>query len=68
MQESRHIIPVIHSLKKKLDDDGNYVLTKSGRKINEFKEILKESGKEVIIGKLHTFYLLIVCGLFAFVS
>ncbi len=48
-RESLHIIPAIHSLQKNLDDDGNYVLMKSGKKINKVKEILKESGKDVVM-------------------
>ena len=48
-RESLHIIPAIHSLKKQLDDEGNYVLMKSGKKINKVKEILKESGKDVVM-------------------
>ncbi len=48
-RESLHIIPAIHSLQKKLDNEGNYVLMKSGKKINEVKEILKESGRDVVM-------------------
>ena len=48
-RESLHIIPAIHSLQENLDDEGNYVLMKSGRKINKVKEILKESGKDVVM-------------------
>lgn len=48
-QESLHIIPAIHSLQKKLEEEGNYVLMKSGKKINEVKEILKESGRDVVM-------------------
>ena len=48
-RESLHIIPAIHSLHKKLDDEGNYVFMKSGKKINEVKEILKKSGRNVVM-------------------
>ena len=45
-KESLHIIPAIHNLQKP-DDEGNYVFMKSGRKINEVREILKKSGRDV---------------------
>ena len=48
-RESLHIIPAIHSLQKELDEEGNFVLMKSGKKINEVKEILKKSGKDVVM-------------------
>jgi precorrin-2/cobalt-factor-2 C20-methyltransferase len=48
-RESLHIIPAIHRLEKVLDEEGNYVLMKSGKKINEVKEILKKSGRDVVM-------------------
>ena len=47
-QESLHIVPAIHSLQKNLDDEGNYVFMKIGRKINEVRERLKESGRDIV--------------------
>ena len=47
-KESLHIIPAIHNLQK-TDDEGNYVFMKSGRKINEVREILKKSGRDVVM-------------------
>ncbi len=48
-QESLHIIPANHSLKKKPDADGNYVFMKSGRKINEVREVIKKCGRDAVM-------------------
>ena len=48
-KESLHIIPAAHGLRNKLDDEGNYVFMKSGRKIKEVKELLKERGREAVM-------------------
>ena len=48
-EESLHIIPATHSPQKRLDDEGNYVLMKSGKRINEVKEMLRESGRDAVM-------------------
>lgn len=48
-QEQLHIIPAVHQLDTKLEQPGNYVLMKSGRKMNQVKEILAESGRDVVM-------------------
>ena len=45
--EQLHVIPAVHKLEEKLDGDGNYVLMKSGRKMNQVKEILSQSNKSI---------------------
>lgn len=47
--EQLHIVPAVHRLDHKLDMPGNYVLMKSGKKMNQVKEILAESGKDVVM-------------------
>lgn len=47
--EQLHIIPAVHRLDSKLTLPGNYVLMKSGKKMNQVKEILAASGKNVIM-------------------
>ena len=42
-----HVIPAVHCLENTLDQPGNYVLMKTGRKMSQVKEILKESGRDV---------------------
>lgn len=46
--EQLHIVPAVHCLKEQLEADGNYVLMKSGKKMKQVKEILAESGREII--------------------
>jgi precorrin-2/cobalt-factor-2 C20-methyltransferase len=48
-QEQLHIIPAVHQLDTKLEQPGNYVLMKSGRKMNQVKSILAESGRDVVM-------------------
>ncbi len=48
-RESLHIIPAIHNLREKLDDEGNYVFMKNGRKITEVRELLKENGRDAVM-------------------
>ena len=45
--EPMHVIPALHKLDHGLDQDGTYVLMKSGSHMQEVKEILRASGKEV---------------------
>ena len=47
--EQLHILPAVHRLDSRLEQSGNYVLMKSGRKMNQVKEILAESGRDVIM-------------------
>ena len=42
-----HVQPAVHRLDSELDQPGTYVLMKSGRKMNQVKEILARSGREV---------------------
>ncbi|MCD8230775.1 MAG: precorrin-2 C(20)-methyltransferase [Clostridiales bacterium] len=46
-QEPLHIIPAIHRLDERLDGEGTYILMKSGKKMDQVKDILRESKKEV---------------------
>lgn len=45
--EQLHIVPAVHQLETKLEQPGNYVLMKSGRKMNQVKSVLAESGRDV---------------------
>lgn len=45
--EQLHILPAAHHLNISLKEKGNYVLMKSGRKMNQVKELLRESGREI---------------------
>lgn len=47
--EQLHIVPAVHRLENKLDLPGNYVLMKSGKKMNQVKEILTASGRDVVM-------------------
>ena len=47
--EHLHIIPAVHRLDSTLEQSGNYVLMKSGTKMQQVKEILKESCREVVM-------------------
>lgn len=47
--EQLHILPAVHRLDSRLEQPGNYVLMKSGKKMNQVKEILKASGREVVM-------------------
>lgn len=44
-----HVLPAVHQLDSSLDQPGTYVLMKSGRKMNQVKEILKKSGRDVVM-------------------
>ena len=46
--EQLHILPAVHRLDR-LEQPGNYVLMKSGKKMNQVKEILAASGREVVM-------------------
>ena len=47
--EPLHVIPAVHKLDEKLPPDGNYVLMKSGSKMAQVKEILRESRDNVFM-------------------
>ena len=47
--EPLHVIPAVHRLEGDLDLPGNYVLMKSGRKMDQVKEILRRSGRDVVM-------------------
>lgn len=47
--EQLHILPAVHKLNSSLTLPGNYVLMKSGRKMQQVKEILKSSGRDVVM-------------------
>ncbi len=47
--EQLHILPAVHKLNSDLSLPGNYVLMKSGRKMQQVKEILKASGRDVVM-------------------
>ncbi len=47
--EQLHILPAVHRLDSRLEQPGNYVLMKSGKKMNQVKEILAASGREVVM-------------------
>lgn len=45
--EPLHVIPGVHRLDGRLDQPGTYVVMKSGRKMDQVKQLLQESGREV---------------------
>ena len=47
--EQLHVIPAVHRIDASLDLPGNYVLMKSGKKMGQVKELLKKSGKDVMM-------------------
>ncbi len=47
--EQLHILPAVHKLDSELSLPGNYVLMKSGRKMQQVKELLKSSGRNVVM-------------------
>lgn len=47
--EQLHIIPAVHQLEETLELPGNYVLMKSGKKMQQVKEILSKSKKDVVM-------------------
>jgi precorrin-2/cobalt-factor-2 C20-methyltransferase len=44
-----HVVPAVHRLGEKLDLKGSYVLMKSGKKMDEVKRLLRESGRDVMM-------------------
>ena len=47
--EQLHIVPAVHRLDSELTEAGNYILMKSGKKMNQVKEILAKSGRDVLM-------------------
>ena len=47
--EQLHVIPAVHRLEDRLSLPGNYVLMKSGKKMEQVKEILAASGRDVVM-------------------
>ena len=47
--EQLHIVPAVHRLDNDLTESGNYILMKSGKKMNQVKEILARSGRDVLM-------------------
>lgn len=47
--EQLHVIPAVHRLEDRLSLPGNYVLMKSGKKMDQVKEILAASGRDVVM-------------------
>ncbi len=47
--EQLHVLPAVHKLGYELDLPGNYVLMKSGKKIEQVKEMLRKSGRDVVM-------------------
>ncbi len=47
--EQLHILPAVHKLDSKLEQSGNYVLMKSGKKMKQVKDILRESCRDVVM-------------------
>lgn len=47
--EQLHVVPAVHRLDSTLSESGNYILMKSGKKMNQVKEILAESGRDVLM-------------------
>lgn len=45
--EQLHVVPATHKVNCELEADGTYVLMKSGKKMNQVKELLRESGRDV---------------------
>lgn len=47
--EQLHILPAVHRLDSHLELSGNYVLMKSGKKMNQVKEILADSNRDIVM-------------------
>lgn len=47
--EQLHVVPAVHRLDSTLNESGNYILMKSGKKMNQVKEILAQSGRDVLM-------------------
>lgn len=47
--EQLHVVPAVHRLDSSLNESGNYILMKSGKKMNQVKQILANSGRDVLM-------------------
>lgn len=47
--EQLHVVPAVHRLDSTLNESGNYILMKSGKKMNQVKGILAQSGRDVLM-------------------
>lgn len=47
--EQLHVVPAVHRLDSTLNESGNYILMKSGKKMNQVKAILADSGRDVLM-------------------
>ena len=47
--EQLHIVPAVHRLDNTLSESGNYILMKSGKKMNQVKEILAQSNRDILM-------------------
>ncbi|MCI8313145.1 MAG: precorrin-2 C(20)-methyltransferase [Lachnospiraceae bacterium] len=47
--EQLHILPAVHRLDSRLELSGNYILMKSGKKMNQVKEILADSNRDIVM-------------------
>lgn len=47
--EQLHVVPAVHRLDSTLNESGNYILMKSGKKMNQVKEVLAQSGRDVLM-------------------
>lgn len=47
--EQLHVVPAVHRLDSTLNESGNYILMKSGKKMNQVKDILSQSGRDVLM-------------------
>ena len=47
--EQLHVVPAVHRLDSTLNESGNYILMKSGKKMNQVKEILAQSNRDVLM-------------------
>lgn len=47
--EQLHILPAVHRLDSCLELSGNYILMKSGKKMNQVKEILADSNRDIVM-------------------
>ena len=45
--EPLHVVPAVHKTGDSLDQSGNYVLMKSASRMEEIKQLLRESGRDV---------------------
>ncbi len=48
-REPIHILPAVHHLEEELSSEGTYVLMKTGSRMREVKELLRQSGRECVM-------------------